>query len=54
LEHEKPVPEAFWTWAEDQSSKCLPKSKLRDSFKYAKDFLPRDPDVQEFCKKAGN
>jgi transposase len=35
LEHEKPVLEAFWTWVDEHSSKCLPKSKLSDAFKYA-------------------
>ena len=35
LEHEKPVLEAFWRWVDEHSSKCLPKSKLNDAFKYA-------------------
>jgi transposase len=35
LKQEKPVLEAFWSWAKDTSPKVLPKSKLGEAFKYA-------------------
>lgn len=35
LEKEKPILEAFWSWAEDTSKKVLPKSKIGTALQYA-------------------
>lgn len=35
LEKEKPILEAFWSWAEDANKKVLPKSKIGRALQYA-------------------
>ena len=47
LKEEKPVLEAFWTWAEDAARQALPKSKISNAIEYA---LARKADLETYLE----